>query len=62
MTLSIRQMRLIKGFSQRYMAEKLKVHVQTYRRMEKFPGDMTINFAKQVAEILDMPYNDIFFS
>lgn len=60
MGLSLKQMRLIKAKTQDEMAEKLGVHVQTYRKLEENPDEVTIKQAKIIADFLDVPYDDIF--
>lgn len=62
MGLSLKQMRLIKAKTQDEMAEKLGVHVQTYRKLEENPDEVTIKQAKIIADFLDVPYDDIFFA
>ncbi|WP_260286773.1 helix-turn-helix transcriptional regulator [Peribacillus aracenensis] len=62
MILTLKQARLIKGFTQREIAKKLGVHVQTYSKMEKNPGDVTIKEAKKICDILDLSYDFIFFN
>lgn len=61
MILTIRQARLVKGITQRDMAEKLNVHVQTYRKMEEHPDNITIGDAKIICGYLGMSYDQIFF-
>ncbi|HDR3483963.1 TPA: helix-turn-helix transcriptional regulator [Bacillus pacificus] len=61
MILTIRQARLVKGITQRAMAEKLNVHVQTYRKMEEHPDNITIGDAKIICDYLGMSYDQIFF-
>lgn len=43
------------------MANLLGVHVQTYRKLEENPEDISIKQAKKIAEYLGVPYNDIYF-
>lgn len=59
---TLKQARLLKGLKQDDMAERLGVHVQTYRRMEKHPDTVTIGDAKKISEILGMDYDYIFFN
>ncbi|WP_430482773.1 helix-turn-helix transcriptional regulator [Rossellomorea marisflavi] len=59
---TLKQARLVKGLTQKDMAEKLNVHVQTYMKMEKRPDDVTIGDAKKICEILNMNYDFIFFN
>ncbi|MGE6379878.1 helix-turn-helix domain-containing protein [Peribacillus muralis] len=62
MILTLKQARLIKGFTQRDIATKLGVHVQTYSKMEKQPEEVTIREAKKICEILELSYDFIFFN
>ena len=62
MGLSLKQTRLVKGKTQDEMAEKLGVHVQTYRKLEENPNEATIKQAKIISEFLGVPYDDIFFA
>jgi DNA-binding XRE family transcriptional regulator len=62
MIFTLKQARLLRGYTQREMAEKLKVHVQTYSKMEKRPDDVSIRDAKKICEILSMSYDRIFFN
>ena len=61
MGLSLKQIRLVKGKTQEEMANFLSVHVQTYRKLEENPEEVTIKQAKLIAAFLDVSYNDIFF-
>ncbi|MBG9838389.1 MULTISPECIES: helix-turn-helix transcriptional regulator [Bacillus cereus group] len=62
MILTIRQARLVKGITQRDVAKKLNVHVQTYRKMEEHPDNITIGDAKIICDYLGMSYDQIFFN
>ena len=46
MGLSLKQIRLVREKTQDEMAEKLGVHVQTYRKLEENPDEVTIKQAK----------------
>lgn len=61
MKLTLKQARLLKGFTQRDIANELGVHVQTYSKMEKEPDTVTIGEAKRISEILGLDYDYIFF-
>lgn len=61
MGLSLKQIRLVKGKTQEEMANLLSVHVQTYRKLEENPEEVTIKQAKLISAFLDVSYNDIFF-
>jgi DNA-binding XRE family transcriptional regulator len=60
--LTLKQARLIKGFTQVQMANMLGIHVQTYQKMEKHPDEVTVKQAKQLSEILEFSYDFIFFN
>jgi transcriptional regulator with XRE-family HTH domain len=60
-TLTLRQARAMRGFTQKELARRLGVHVQTYSKMEKEPEEVTIRDAKRISEILDVSYDLIFF-
>ncbi|PFK03591.1 helix-turn-helix domain-containing protein [Bacillus cereus] len=62
MILTIRQVRLAKGIKQKAVAEQLNVHVDTYRKMEKNPDDITIGEAKIICDFLEISYDHIFFN
>ncbi len=51
---NIRLIREAKGFSQEYIAKKLKVTQQAYSSMEKTPENMTLKRLKDLCEILDV--------
>lgn len=61
MGLSLKQIRLVKGKTQEDMANLLSIHVQTYRKLEENPEEITIKQAKLIATFLGVSYNDIFF-
>lgn len=62
MQLTLKQSRLIKEKTQDEMAQILGVHVQTYRKLEENPENVTIGQAKKISSFLDISYNDIFFA
>ncbi|PEL22504.1 helix-turn-helix transcriptional regulator [Bacillus toyonensis] len=62
MILTIKQVRLVKGITQKEMAEQLNVHVDTYRKMERYPDDITIGEAKIICSHLEISYDHIFFN
>ena len=62
MEMSIRQARRAKDITQKEMAESLKIHVQTYQRIEKYPETATIAQARAIADRLGMSYNDLIFA
>lgn len=60
--LTVKQHRLIREISQEEMAEKVGVHVQTYRAWEENPEKISIAKAKKIAIAFGISINDIFFS
>lgn len=60
--LSLRQARRLKEKSQEEMAEFLRIHVQTYRKLEENPDLATIEQAKKISDFLDISYDEIFFA
>lgn len=62
MELTLKQARLLRGFKQKEIADRLNVHVQTYRKMEKYPDSITIGQAKEICRILNIGCDYIFFN
>jgi DNA-binding XRE family transcriptional regulator len=62
MALTLKQARRLKEKSQEDMAEVLKIHVNTYRRLEENPNNTTIEQAKKISSYLEIPYDKIFFA
>ena len=62
MSLTLKQARLLKEKTQEYMAEKLNIHVQTYRKLEENPEEVTIRQAKIICAELGQSYDTIFFT
>ena len=62
MHLTLKQFRLIKGKKQCEMAELLGVHVDTYRKLEEKPENVTVKQAKMISNYLGVSYNEIFFA
>lgn len=61
-TLTLKQARLIREKSQDYMADLLGIHVQTYRKLEENPEEVTIKQAKLISVALGFSYDMIFFT
>lgn len=59
---TLKQARLLKGMTQEQVAKELGIHVQTYRKMEKHPDDVTVGEAKKISAILEFSYDFIFFN
>lgn len=47
MTITLKQARLIKEKRQKDLAKLLGIHVQTYRKLEQHPEELTIKQAKK---------------
>ena len=62
MTLNLRHARRLKEKSQDEMADLLKIHVQTYRRIEENPDSATVEQAKVISRYLGVSYDEIFFA
>ena len=59
--LSLKQIRLVRGISQEDMADKLHIHVNTYRQWEAEPLKVAVGNAFKIAEILNVSVDSIFF-
>jgi DNA-binding XRE family transcriptional regulator len=62
MTYTPKQARILHDFTQEDVANALKVHVQTYRKLEIDPDKFTIEQAKIFSEFVGMPCDQIFFN
>lgn len=62
MELTLKQARLLSGYSQVAIAEKMGVHRHTYSSWEKNPDDMPIGKAKDFARITGVKLDQIFFN
>ena len=60
--LTVKQHRLIREISQEEMADKIGIHVQTYRAWEEKPEKISIAKAKKIATAFGISINDIYFS
>lgn len=59
--LNLKQIRLVRGLSQEDMADRLNIHVNTYRQWESEPLKVTVGNAFKIAEILNVSVESIFF-
>ena len=57
--ITVKAGRVMKNLTQNDLAEKLGIHVQTYRRLENEPENFTIKNLLKLEEVLEIPYNDI---
>ncbi len=55
----IRMLREGVGFSQDYVARKLKITQQAYSKLEKNPNNATLERLKQLSEVLGVKINSI---
>ena len=62
MALTLREWRRLKELSQKEMADRCNVHVNTYILWEEHPERLTIEKARIVANVLDVPFSQINFS
>ena len=61
MSLTVREWRRIREISQESMAAQLNIHVNTYQKWEKTPGQIPFERAVEISKILGVPLNDISF-
>lgn len=61
MKLKLEEWRRAKNKSQETIANALGVHVNTYRRWEDNPGEIKIDKAVQIADLLGIDLDDIIF-
>ena len=61
MSFTIKQARKLADKSQNEMAKALKVHVQTYRKIENNPRMATIDQVKIIAEQTGLSFDQLFF-
>ena len=62
MNISLKQARRLKDKTQLEMSSLLKIHVQTYRKIENNPDLATVEQAKKISNYLKIPYDEIFFA
>lgn len=62
MALTLKQARLLGEKTQDQMAELLHIHVQTYRKLEENPEEVTIKQAKAICKYLGQNLDTIFFT
>lgn len=60
-SITLKQARLLREKTQEHMANLLEIHVQTYRKLEENPDEVTIGQAKLLSEDLGFSYDTIFF-
>lgn len=57
---NIRAIRLFKGYTQDYMAQKLDIDVSTYGKIERGQIDLTVDRLELIAKIFEMEIADLF--
>lgn len=60
--LTLRQQRLVREISQAEMAKRIGIHLNTYVKWEKKPKKISVEYAKKIANVLELDVNDIFFA
>lgn len=55
----IQRIRLIRGYPQKYMANRLGISIPAYSKLEKRGGNISIEYLVKIAEILEVPRNFI---
>ena len=61
MALTMKQWRRLKGLSQKEMAKRCGVFINTYFNWEQAPEKLTIEKTHIIADALGVTYNDIIF-
>lgn len=61
MSLTLREWRRVKEITQETMAQKLKIHVNTYQKWEKEPGKISFEKAVEISKILNVSLDNISF-
>lgn len=59
--LTLKEWRRARGLSQEKMAEKLDIHINTYRNWEDKPSSIRLDKARKIADILGLQMSDIIF-
>jgi len=62
MNYSVKQARQLAGLTQCQMAQKMRIHRDTYRKIEGNPETATIAQGRIIAQITGIPFDSIFFS
>lgn len=58
---TVKQSRVLCGFTQQEMAQKMGINRDTYRRIELNPEKATIAQGKQISDITGISFDAIFF-
>jgi DNA-binding XRE family transcriptional regulator len=61
MKYTVKQARQLAGKTQKQMAEALKIHVQTYQKIERKPENATVKQAKIISSETNVALDDIIF-
>lgn len=62
MKISLKAARVNANLTQEEVADHLRIHVQTYRKLEDNPDTVTIGQAKKLSALLHVSYDEIFFA
>ena len=62
MEMNVRRARAFALKTQADVAKELGLSVRTYSKLEKKPENFTISQAKKFSKLVNLPYDDIFFS
>lgn len=57
--LKIKDIRISKGFSQKYMADQLNISQQMYSKLEKHDRNITLENLIKISELLEVTPNDL---
>lgn len=60
--MELKDARKKKRYTQQQVADYLGISRVTYARMEKSPGDITLDDAQRIAKLLNVDVRDIFFA
>lgn len=61
MSLTVKEWRRLKEISQKTMAERLNIHINTYQKWEQNPGRIPFEYAVGISKVLDVPLDEIIF-
>lgn len=59
---TLKQWRGIRGISQKEISQSLGVHINTYQKWEQEPGKIKVEQAQKLAEVFNVPIDEIDFS
>lgn len=59
--MNLKEARKYARYSQEFVAGELGISRPTYQKMEAHPGTVTVEDAKKLAKLFDVPVSEIFF-